>query len=68
MAKPIQTARRWDPAAPFLVFLVGGVVVVLAVLAFLTYEEGRPRRVEALAENVRAPLLAAAATTTPLRR
>jgi hypothetical protein len=59
MAEPTQRTRAWDPAAPFLVFLAGGVVVVLAVLAFLTYEEGRPRHVEALAQNVPVRLLPA---------
>jgi len=47
---------RWDPAAPFLVFLAGGVVVVLAVLAFLTYHEGRPRRFETMAFSGAAPI------------
>ncbi|HEX7760901.1 MAG TPA: hypothetical protein VF459_15450 [Caulobacteraceae bacterium] len=59
MAAPIRNGRRWDPATPFLVFLAGGVVVVVGVLAFLTYEEGRPRRVESVAQNVQMRLLPA---------
>lgn len=49
MARSMRNGRTWDPAAPFLVFLAGGVVVVLAVLAFLTYHEGRPRHFETIA-------------------
>jgi hypothetical protein len=49
---------RGDPAAPFLAFLAAGVVMVVAVLAYLTFEEGRPRRAEMLAASAPAPIAA----------
>lgn len=58
------SAPRGDPAAPFLAFLAAGVVTVVAVLAYLTFEEGRPRRGEMLADNL-APRTAIAAAPNP---
>jgi len=40
-----------DRAAPFFAFLAVAVVMAVGVLAFLAFQEGRPRRVEQLAEN-----------------
>jgi hypothetical protein len=50
MTTPISRSRG-DPAAPFLAFLAAGVVVVVGVLAFLTFEESKPRRVDILAQG-----------------
>jgi hypothetical protein len=57
------SAPRGDPAAPFLTFLAAGVVMVVAVLAYLTFEEGKPRRAEVLADNLPARIAPAPPTS-----
>ena len=60
------SAPRGDPAAPFLTFLAAGVVMVVAVLAYLTFEEGRPRRADLLADSRPASIAPAPPNPQPL--
>ena len=64
MTRANQHEGQRDAAAPFIAFLAGGVVVVVAVLAFLTYQEGQPRRTEALAQNF-SPRITPSPSATP---
>lgn len=56
-----------DRAAPFFAFLAVAVVMAVGVLAFLAFEEGRPRRVEQFAQNVASePMTSPRADPQPL--
>ncbi len=53
-----------DRAAPFFAFLAVAVVMAMGVLAFLAFEEGRPRA-ERIAENLAAAPTAPATNPQP---
>ncbi|MGA0599164.1 hypothetical protein ACO2Q3_00500 [Caulobacter sp. KR2-114] len=70
MSERNETAERdlapppSDRAAPLFAFLAVAVVMVVGVLAYLAFEEGRPRRV-AMAQNPPVATATVAPSSTP---
>lgn len=52
-------------ATPWLAFLVGGLLVVVAVIAFVMYSGGAPAPTKSVELNVKAPDISAPAAPAP---